>query len=499
METGCQNGIINCCYCNCLNSINVTISHFVISLIGIIPNLYIIFTRQKDFKEFNISLVLQYINIFYFGSSSIIILIILIFRQSQKIDRPCAYKFGSYSTLIYSYLAKIFSIINIFLFIYLLGFYSMIGMNAGHDTAKSLLKVTNVGLNGEIDLIHGTEGVKLDCDKMDCFDNEKEETLEKGNYIDLLIYVAIIIVSIILLFYSGAAFTSENLRIKMLIKGRIEIEFIPKRNDSFCDKKFCDFLNPISCYRLTILRILNFITILSFISFISLLSIYIIGLKMSWPQAIFFLENIGTPLGGVLSALNILASIYCKDVKSCDFSTPPSKRKCYMFILLILTILFFPLQIIGFITIFNSQIGNSYIFIDCSFNDPCNDLFTIIDKYRRSKYAFKIFLNKSSFKHIIIGFILGIIPPICFFFLIVLQVSYIWRSLIEYNTLDRIYDSRLVSIEDNGERIDINSIEVTQELVKYKKINNEEEVEQEVVIYIRKNKYIDAQNHLISA
>ena len=71
--------------------------------------------------------------------------------------------------------------------------------------------------------------------------------------------------------------------------------------------------------------------------------------------------------------------------------------------------------------------------------------------------------------------------------------------MIEYNTLDRIYDSRLVSIEDNGERIDINSIEVTQELVKYKKINNEEEVEQEVVIYIRKNKYTDAQNHLISA
>ena len=57
----------------------------------------------------------------------------------------------------------------------------------------------------------------------------------------------------------------------------------------------------------------------------------------------------------------------------------------------------------------------------------------------------------------------------------------------------------MVSIEDNGERIDINSIEVTQELVKYKKINNEEEVEQEVVIYIRKNKYTDAQNHLISA
>ena len=74
-------------------------------------------------------------------------------------------------------------------------------------------------------------------------------------------------------------------------------------------------MNPISCYRLTILRILNFITILSFISFISLLAIYIIGLKMSWPQAIFFLENIGTPLGGVLSVLNILASIYSKMLK----------------------------------------------------------------------------------------------------------------------------------------------------------------------------------------
>ena len=80
-----------------------------------------------------------------------------------------------------------------------------------------------------------------------------------------------------------------------------------------------------------------------------------------------------------------------------------------------------------------------------------------------------------------------------------MQVSYIWRSLIEYNTLDRIYDSRLVSIEDNGERIDMNSIEVTQELVKYKKINNKEEIEKEVVIYIRKTKYTDAQNHLISA
>ena len=43
------------------------------------------------------------------------------------------------------------------------------------DKGKKILPVTNVGLHGEIDLIFGTEGVKLDCDGMECYDYEKEE------------------------------------------------------------------------------------------------------------------------------------------------------------------------------------------------------------------------------------------------------------------------------------------------------------------------------------
>ena len=145
------------------------------------------------------------------------------------------------------------------------------------------------------------------------------------------------------MFFNGASFYSENTRITKLIKGKIEINFFPVDKISLFDKKFCELLNSITCYRLTILQLLCGISILSLISFVFLLISLILGLKNTWPQTIFFRENIFVPLGLVLYILTFIFSIYCKDVQSCNFSTPPTKRKCILSLLLLFCIFLFPL------------------------------------------------------------------------------------------------------------------------------------------------------------
>ena len=98
-----------------------------------------------------------------------------------------------------------------------------------------------------------------------------------------------------------------------------------------------------------------------------------------------------------------------------------------MIMLLIYYILLLPLQIIGFVGIFSSQLGNSSVLIECFGADSCNELFTIYDNYQRDKYAFKVEVHKSKRNQIFGSFILGALPLV-FFFIMVLLVSYI-RSL----------------------------------------------------------------------
>ena len=340
METDCQKGIINLCFCNCLNSICITVFELILSLVGTVLNSTTFAFLKKIKDKLDFAFTLHYINISYFGSSSVIIIIILVLRKLQRMERAFGYKFGSYSTLIYSYVSKIIAIINIFGFLYLLGFTSMISVRISKDEIKDILPVTNVGLYGEIDLISGTEGVKLNCDSMECIENEIEENLPSIDYFDLLIFIFSIIFSFLFMFFNGASFSSENKRISKLITGKIEIDFIPVEKISLFDKKFCDLLNSISCYRLTILQLLNCITILSFISFATLLSSFIIGLVQPWPQTIFFAKNIAASIGFILSIFSFINSIYCKGVECCDFNSPPTKRKCTMILILALSILF---------------------------------------------------------------------------------------------------------------------------------------------------------------
>ena len=486
METGCQKGIINACFCNCLTSMCISVFELILSLIGTVLNSFTFAFLKKIKDKLDFAFTLHYINISYFGSSSIIIAIILVLRQLQRIERAFGYKFGSYSTLIYSYLSKIIAIINIFGFLYLLGFTSMVSVRISKDEVKDILPVTNVGLYGEIDLISGTEGVKLDCDSMECLEHEKEENLPSIDYLDLLVFIFSIIFSFLFMFFNGASFSSENKRISKLITGKIEIDFIPVEKISLFDKKFCDLLNSITCYRLTVLQLLNCITILSFLSFACLLSSFIIGLVQPWPQAIFFGKNIAAPVGFIISIFSFISSIYCKSVECCDFNTPPSTRKCNMIIILILSILFYPLQLLGFVMIFSSQLGNSSVFFDCTQEEPCDDLFTIYDYQIRSKYSFTLTVNKSSGNRIFTGLILGGIPLFSFFFLMVLMVSFIRRSMNEYNSLNRIYDTKIMSIEENGAKVDLDLIEIVTEEIKIKNSKDNNEEVKEITVYSRR-------------
>ena len=188
METGCQKGIINCCYCNCLDTMCVTIIEFIISILGTIFNSATFSLLKKAKDKLDSLFTIYYINFSYFGSSSVIIVILFVLRIFHKLEHQFGYAFGSYVTLIYSYISKIIAILNIFMFLYLLGFTSIVTVRTNSDNVKDILPVTNIGLGGVVDLIGGTEGVKLDCDSMDCYDNEKEESLPNIEYIDFFFF-----------------------------------------------------------------------------------------------------------------------------------------------------------------------------------------------------------------------------------------------------------------------------------------------------------------------
>ena len=67
----------------------------------------------------------------------------------------------------------------------------------------------------------------------------------------------------------------------------------------------------------------------------------------------------------------------------------------------------------------------------------------------------------------------------------------------EFNSLNRIYEPKLFSVEENGQKVDIDLIEVVTETVKADKGNNnnkEEDKGDEAVIYTRRLKTNYIQN-----
>ena len=77
----------------------------------------------------------------------------------------------------------------------------------------------------------------------------------------------------------------------------------------------------------------------------------------------------------------------------------------------------------------------------------------------------------------------------------VLMVSYIRRSMNEYNSLNTIYDTKMMSIEENEAKINLDLIEIIPEELKIKKSKGNTEEVQEITIYSRKIKSFVGQNN----
>ena len=85
MESGCQKGIVNACFCNCLDSMCISVFELILSLLGTALNSFIFAFLKKIKDKLDFAFILNYINISYFGSSSAIITIILVLRKLQRI------------------------------------------------------------------------------------------------------------------------------------------------------------------------------------------------------------------------------------------------------------------------------------------------------------------------------------------------------------------------------------------------------------------------------
>ena len=127
--------------------------------------------------------------------------------------------------------------------------------------------------------------------------------------------------------------------------------------------------------------------------------------------------------------------------------------------------------------------------------NPCDELFTIYDHHHRSEYVFVVEVHKAKGDQIFAGFILGALPLFSFFFLMVLMVSYIRRAMNEYNSLNRIYDTKIISVEENGARVDLDLIEIVSEEVKIKQSENNNEEVEEITVYSRKIRSNVVQNN----
>ena len=250
------------------------------------------------------------------------------------------------------------------------------------------------------------------------------------------------------------------------------------------------------CYKLTLMQILRSLSLISITFFIDSLIIYILGLTRPWPQAGLMGFTILNPFNMLFSLLVFIASLYCKGIECCDMNTPPSKRKCIMIILFLLSLLFFPFQLINLSSIISSQIGNSKIQISVFFEGLSNvpsqydESFPYYyeneEYFARDDYYIIFGIKQADFGKVILGIILGCISAISSFFIIVLIFNYIHRALVEYNTPNRNYSTKLYSINENGEKIDVDNIEVSLSTVKLTKNVKGKEIVEDQQIYSRK-------------
>ena len=63
----------------------------------------------------------------------------------------------------------------------------------------------------------------------------------------------------------------------------------------------------------------------------------------------------------------------------------------------------------------------------------------------------------------------------------------------EYNSLNRIYDTKIMSIEENGAKVDLDLIEIVPEEIKIKNSKDNNEEVKEITVYSRRIRSTETQ------
>ena len=387
-------------------------------------------------------------------------------------------------------------LINIIGFFYLISFTPFLTISITEDTGIQLFNtsfINYVGPGREIEYKLKYKNKTLHCEKYGCLpddniDDINEEKVDFGDVILLLFYS---LLTCLIMYFNGESFSSDSKRINFLSSGKLSLEFKPiDIANSFCNREqVSSILNNIFCYRLTIFNISTLMNVFATIIFICRITILILGAEAPWVQAYFIFESEAEIWGASLGI-----SFYCFACGVCWESCgqcknrPPYCKKYCVIIALLITFLLFPFEIIGLPLMVGSQNGKIKYRADCKGIGPQLELYHSLcyEDYDNKYLIFNV--KKISIDKLILIFVLGLIPNICTFYLIVLMICYVQRAIPEYGFVNRTYEAVLYLLENNGEKICVDDIEIECEPVKMIKNINGKEVEYNKNIHKRKIK-----------
>ena len=101
-----------------------------------------------------------------------------------------------------------------------------------------------------------------------------------------------------------------------------------------------------------------------------------------------------------------------------------------------------------------------------------------------NKYLF-VTMKGSSKDRVVLIFIIVLIEIILTFYLIVLMINYINRSIPEFGFKNKIYDAIMFFIDQTGEKINADDIKIESEIIKFTGNKGGKEVNYEKKVYKR--------------
>lgn len=368
-------------------------------------------------------------------------------------------------------------LLNIVGFFYLISFTPFLTMEISGKGLFNNTLINHVGPGKEIEYVVKIINKTSHCEKYSCPFNEilSEEDEDKSNFGDVFLTLFYSLLSCIIMFFNGESFSSDSKRIQFLSSGKLSLELRPfEVVTSICNrKKSFSLLNLLFCYKTTMLNVEVLISFFALIIFFVSVFDLIFVVRLPWPQLYFIYPvEIFAPMG--VSFYCFLLGLCCE--KCCDRCKNRSScgKKCCCIIGLIVALLLFPFIIISLPLSVGSQNGKIKYKAFCNYDknnrylDHKELYSSICNEDYENKYLL-ITVQSCSIDKILIIFILCVIQIILNFYLIILMMNYIQRMPHEFGINNRAYDAIIYLIENDGNKICIDDIEIDCENNTYKR------------------------------